>query len=54
MTFTIIGLIGLGLNEASMWFLKEGLHVHYLLAKIDTTGLVFFWNFFARKYALFR
>jgi putative flippase GtrA len=52
--FAVIGLIGLGFNEASMWFLKERVHLHYLLAKIDTTALVFLWNFFARKYSLFR
>lgn len=52
--FAVIGFIGLGLTEGGMWFLTEKLHVHYLLAKINTTALVFLWNFFARKYALFR
>ena len=52
--FAVIGLIGLGFNEGSMWFLKERVHLHYLLAKIDSAALVFLWNFFARKYSLFR
>jgi putative flippase GtrA len=52
--FAVIGFIGLGLTEAGMWFLTEKLHVYYLLAKINTAALAFLWNFFARKYALFR
>jgi putative flippase GtrA len=52
--FAAIGLIGLGLTEAAMWFLIEILHVYYLLAKIGTAALVFLWNFSARRYALFR
>jgi putative flippase GtrA len=54
MVFAVIGIIGLGLTEAGMWFLTEKLHAYYLLAKINTAVLVFLWNFFARKYALFR
>jgi putative flippase GtrA len=52
--FAIIGFIGLGMNEAGMWFLAEILKVHYLMAKIITTVVVFAWNFLARKYSLFR
>jgi putative flippase GtrA len=52
--FAVIGLFGLGLTQASMWFLKGKLHLHYLLAKIATTAFVFLWNFIVRKYSLFR
>ncbi|MCK9205393.1 MAG: GtrA family protein [Bacteroidales bacterium] len=51
--FTIIGLIGLGLNELFLWILTDILAVYYLLSKIITTILVYFWNFFARKALLF-
>jgi putative flippase GtrA len=51
--FTIIGLIGLALNELMIWLLTEKLLMHYLLSKIITAFFVYFWNFFARKIILF-
>lgn len=51
--FGVIGLVGLGLNELIMWLLTEGLGLHYLGSKLVSTGFVYLWNFFARKYALF-
>jgi putative flippase GtrA len=52
--FTLIGLIGLGLNELFLWILTDVLLIYYLLSKIFTTIIVYFWNFFARKFLLFR
>lgn len=51
--FTLIGLVGLGLNELSLWVLTDILLIYYLLSKIITTIIVYFWNFFARKILLF-
>jgi len=51
--FSIIGLIGLGLNEIIIWFFTESIHFHYLISKIFSTVVIFFWNFFARKKILF-
>jgi putative flippase GtrA len=51
--FSIIGLIGLGLNEVIIWFFTESVHFHYLISKIISTFVVFIWNFFARKKILF-
>lgn len=51
--FSIIGLIGLGLNELIIWFFTEEVHCHYLLSKVVSTIVVFLWNFFARKKILF-
>ena len=51
--FSIIGLIGLGLNEVIIWFFTEFIHYHYLISKIFSTVIVFFWNFIARKKILF-
>jgi putative flippase GtrA len=54
LVFVSIGLIGLGINEITMWFLTERISIHYLLSKANAVIIVFFWNFFARKAALFR
>ena len=52
--FAAIGLVGLGLNEAILWTAQEVLNIHYLIAKLFSTGVVLFWNFGARKILLFR
>ena len=52
--FTMIGLAGLGLNEAFIWFFTEIAQFHYLASKIVSTVFVYLWNFFARRYSLFR
>ncbi len=52
--FLAIGIIGLLLNELFIWFLTEKIKTHYLISKIITTVLVYFWNFFARKYLVFK
>jgi len=51
--FAIIGVIGLGLNELIMYCACELIGLHYMVAKLLSTALVFFWNFFARKLTLF-
>lgn len=51
--FSIIGLVGLGLNEVIIWFFTETAHFHYLISKVFSTVVVFFWNFFVRKKILF-
>ena len=52
--FTGIGLVGLGLNELFLWVLTDVFVIYYLLSKIITTIIVYFWNFFARKILLFK
>jgi putative flippase GtrA len=51
--FAVIGIVGLGLNELFLWILTDMLMIYYLLSKIITTIIVYFWNFFARKLMLF-
>ena len=51
--FTMIGLVGLGLNEVIIWSLREKGHLHYLLSKAIASAIVLIWNFGARKVALF-
>jgi putative flippase GtrA len=52
--FALIGVVGLGFNELFIWFFTERINLHYLLSKIVSTVFVYLWNFFARKYILFR
>ena len=52
--FAIIGIIGLGLNALIMYLCTDKMGIHYMLSKIISTILVFFWNFFARKIVLFK
>lgn len=52
--FAIIGLIGLVFNEIIIFVSTDLLGFYYLIGKIVSTIVVFFWNFFARKIALFQ
>jgi len=52
--FFVIGLIGLGLNVLLIWYFTESMGNHYLLSKIISSLLIFFFNFFVRKFTLFR
>ena len=54
LVFAVIGIIGLGLNEAIIWFAAEKLQIHYMIAKAFSSGVVLIWNFGARKFFLFR
>ena len=51
--FVGIGVAGLGLNEFVMWNGTEVLGLHYLVSKMGSTVLVFFFNFGLRKMLLF-
>lgn len=51
--FAVIGIIGLGLNELIIYIGTDVVQLHYMLSKLISTGIVFFWNFFARKLLLF-
>ncbi len=51
--FSVIGVIGLLLNQLVMWSLTDLAALYYLYSKIVATGIVFFWNFFARRYIVF-
>ena len=52
--FAIIGVIGLGLNALIMYVCTDKMGIHYMISKIISTVIVFFWNFFARKFVLFK
>lgn len=52
--FAVIGIIGLGLNALFMWFFTEYVSLYYLFSKLIAAALILFWNFFARKFTLFK
>jgi putative flippase GtrA len=52
--FTLIGVVGLGLNELILWLFQSKLGIYYLFAKGVSGVTVLMWNFGARKVALFR
>lgn len=52
--FSLIGVVGLLLTHAIVWFGAEVLIVKYWIAKIAAVALVLVWNFSARKFLLFR
>jgi putative flippase GtrA len=51
--FTMIGLLGLGLNEAIMKTCVDALAMSYVLAKIPAIGTCFVFNFSVRRTLLF-
>lgn len=51
--FSVIGFVGLALNELFLWILTDIFLIYYLFSKLITTFVVYFWNFFARKMMLF-
>lgn len=53
-TYTLIGLIGLGLTEILMALMIEIIGIYYIVAKIIAAAIVLFWNFIARKIILYR
>jgi len=52
--FAIIGVVGLVLSNFLIWFFTEQAHFYYLISKIVAVVFVYLWNYFARKYTLFR
>ena len=52
--FTLIGIVGLGINHGVLWLLADAAGAHYLAAKMVSVGIVFAWNFVARKMTLFQ
>lgn len=47
--FTILSIIGLGINEAIMYIGSDLLNIHYMITKLGATFIVMIWNFITRK-----
>ena len=53
LVFSLIGVVGLLLNDGLIWSLTEVGGMHYLSSKVLAAVVIFFWNFFARRQLLF-
>ena len=52
-SFMAIGVVGLALNGLLIWAITEGTPLSYQLAKLPTAGIVFLFNYVARRSFLF-
>lgn len=52
--FVTVALIGMLLNALFMWICVQLLALHYLVAQVLTTGLVFLWSYNAARLWTFR
>jgi putative flippase GtrA len=52
LVFLVSG-VGLAINQAVLWGCVERLGLNLLLSKLAATGIVFFWNYFARRRFVF-
>ena len=52
-SFAAIGLAGLVLNGFLLWCITTGTPLSYQLAKVPTAGIVFLFNYLARRNLLF-
>jgi putative flippase GtrA len=50
----LASLIGLAINQAILWICIDRARIDPLLAKVVGTGVVFFWNYFARRNFVFK
>lgn len=50
----LVSLVGLGINQLVLWFCIEKLSIDVLVAKVVGTGVVFFWNYAARRHFVFK
>lgn len=57
LSFAAIGVVGLlltlGVTYTFEWLLADKTSLYQIIAKVASTALSFFWNFFARKFLLF-
>ena len=51
--FVIIGLVGMGINEAILWAWVELLGLYFLTGRAVSAVVGYIWKFFARKAILF-
>lgn len=52
--FALVGVFGLGLNDVMIYSFTTYLGLYFLFSKIISQVVVLLWNFFARRYVLFR
>lgn len=52
--FTIVGVIGLGLNYLGVFLLTDCIGINLQISKIFIAGVVLIWNYVARKILVFK
>ncbi len=50
----LVSAVGLAMNQFALWVGFKVLGIDVYLSKVMATGSVFFWNFGARRYFIFR
>jgi putative flippase GtrA len=48
-----VSAVGLAFNSGILWLCVELGHLGLMVAKLAATGVVFFWNYFARRVLIF-
>lgn len=51
--FMAVGLAGVGMNDLVLWLLTEAGGMDYRLSKLVAVVIVYFFNFFTKKYLVF-
>ena len=51
-SFLLLSLVGLGINQFLMWFSITKLGIHYIVSKAGATIIVMIYNFMSRKLLL--
>ena len=54
LSFIITGGIGLALNQIILWGLVNKFFIDYRISKLVSIVLVTFWNFFTKRYLIFK
>jgi len=52
--FFFVSIVGLGINQALLYFFHDIMGLWYIIAKALAILLVLFWNFFANRFWTFR
>ena len=50
----IVSTLALLLNQLFLFLFIEKMHVHLVIAKCITTGMLFLWNYYGRRKIIFR
>lgn len=50
--FIVTSLMGLGINQITMWFFVEIAGLWYMFAKVIASGIVMFWNYVTKRLIL--
>lgn len=50
----LVSAVGLMINQAVLWACIDIASIHLLISKLIGTGVVFFWNYGARKHFVFK